>query len=556
MRKTFILILCCIAVLLAGYAGYRGYGVWKRDHLMTLAHAFLAKSDARNALLCVQEVLRSDPQNLDATRVMAGLSGAARSPSALIWRSRVVELNPRSLDDRLALAQTAMMMRDYATATNALGGVDQAGKNTAAYHNIAGAVAVAANQLDQAEAHFLEAARLEPQNPVSQLNLAVVRLHGTNTVNHIEARAELELLTVNRTNSDLRCQALRELVADAVLNKQEDTALAMCGRLLQETNAIFADHILQLDVLRQTRDAGFSSALADCRREAGSDPGKIYELATWQMAKASPGEALAWLQSLPLNTRTNQAVELLTAECFITLHDWPGLEASVQKQNWTELEFIRHAFLSRALRGQELTDSAQVEWKQALQTANGQKQSLFMLRNLAAQWNWLNEDEELLSIIVERYPEESGARRALLQALYAGGRTRSLMQFFTQEVKRNPSDLAAKNNLAVTALLLNAQEFKPNDLAREVYQNAPTNSSYASTYAFSLYLQGKNSEALKVIEKLKPNELQDPSNSGYYGIILKAAGNQAQARTCLERALKGHLLPEEKKLFEAAKAGG
>jgi Flp pilus assembly protein TadD len=130
------------------------------------------------------------------------------------------------------------------------------------------------------------------------------------------------------------------------------------------------------------------------------------------------------------------------------------------------------------------------------------------------------------------------------------------MQFFTQEVKRNPSDLAAKNNLAVTALLLNAQEFKPNDLAREVYQNAPTNSSFASTYAFSLYLQGKNSEALKVIEKLKPNELQDPSNSGYYGIILKAAGNQAQARACLERALKGHLLPEEKKLFEAANVGG
>ena len=275
-------------------------------------------------------------------------------------------------------------------------------------------------------------------------------------MNLIEARAELELLTVNRTNSDLRCQALRELVADAMRNKQEATALALCGRLLQETNAIFADHILQLDVLRQTQDAGFNSALADCRHEAGSDPGKIYELATWQMAKTSPGDALAWLQSLPLNTRTNQAVELLTAECFITLHDWPGLEASVQKQNWAELEFIRHAFLSRALRGQELADSAQVEWKQALQTANGQKQSLFMLRNLAAQWNWLNEDEELLSIIVDRYPDEHGARRALLQALYAGGRTRSLMQFFNQEVKRNPSDPAAKNNLAVTALLLNA----------------------------------------------------------------------------------------------------
>ena len=78
MRKTFIIIICCIAVLLAGYAGYRGYNVWKCSHLMSLAHQFLAKADGRNALLCVQQVLRADPHNLDATRVMAQLDGGGR----------------------------------------------------------------------------------------------------------------------------------------------------------------------------------------------------------------------------------------------------------------------------------------------------------------------------------------------------------------------------------------------------------------------------------------------------------------------------------------------
>jgi hypothetical protein len=53
--------------------------------------------------------------------------------------------------------------------------------------------------------------------------------------------------------------------------------------------------------------------------------------------------------------------------------------------------------------------------------------------------------------------------------------------------KKNPADLANKNNLAVTALLLNATELKPHDLAREVYQKSNTNASFASTYAFSLY---------------------------------------------------------------------
>ena len=71
MRKIFIIILCCVAGLLSGYAGYRGYKVWKNKHLISVGREFLAKSDRRNAALSAQEVLRSDPKNLDATRVMA-----------------------------------------------------------------------------------------------------------------------------------------------------------------------------------------------------------------------------------------------------------------------------------------------------------------------------------------------------------------------------------------------------------------------------------------------------------------------------------------------------
>jgi len=555
MRKIFIILLCCIAVLLTGFAAYRGYKVWKCSHLMGMAHQFLAKSDTRNALLCVQRVLQTEPRNLDATRVMAQLSEATRSPSALLWWSRVVEYNPHSLDDRLALAQVAMFARDYTTATNTLAGVAPADKNTVAYHNIAGAVAAAANQTAQAAAEFQEAARLDPANQSVQLNLAVVRLHGSNDLDQAEARIMLQRISANPTNAFLRVQALRELAVDALRYRQSDLALSLSKQLLQQTNSTFHDRLLRLDVLQQAQPAGFLPALKSFQQEAATNAANIHELATWQMLNTSPRDALTWLRTLPGNMQTNQVVELLSADCYTALRDWHGLQSSVEPQNWAELEFVRHAFLSLALRGQALPDSAKVEWDRALQAANGQEGSLVMLFRLAAQWRLENEAEDILWTIINRYPDEKWAPQTLSDAMYAAGRTRSLMQLFSLESQRNPSDLGTKNNLAMTALLLDAQELKPYDLAHEVYQASPTNGSYVSTYAFSLYLQGKNAEALKVIKTLKPADLQNPSIAGYYGLILKATGDNTRARAYLDWSARTRLLPEERKLFDQAKAG-
>jgi tetratricopeptide (TPR) repeat protein len=553
MRKKVVVVLVLGLFLLAGgYAGRRAYIHVRQDRLIKQARNYLAKSQEKKALLCLQRALKANPKDLQACRLMAGLTDAARSPSALLWRSRVVELDPTSVEDRLALTVTAMMMRDYASATNALEGVSAAGKMTVGYHNIAGTLASTINQLAEAEAHFLEASRLDPTNPAPQLNLAVVRLRQTNEPALIAARTTLQQL---RANPTFRCQALRELVVDAMRHQQTNQALAMTKELLQATNSVFSDRLLRLEVLGATQNPEFKPAVTAFQQEAASDPGKIYEMAMWQMAKTGPSNLVTWLKSLPDNTRTNQPVAMLVAQCYMTLKEWHNLQTSIEKLNWAEIEFIRHAFLARALRGQELTAAAKSEWDLAVKTGESHKQGLVMLLRQAAQWNWQSEAEEILWAIVKKYPSEKWAVRALSHALTAGGQTRPLMSLCSQQAKASPADLAIKNNLAMTALLLDAQELKPHDLAREVYDKAPTNSAFISTYAFSLYLQKKNAEALKIIEQLKPGELEDPSVAGYYGIILKATGNRAKAKASLELASKAQLLPEERKLFEAAKAG-
>jgi hypothetical protein len=555
MRKLIIILSCCTALLLTGYAGYRGYKVWKQNHMISLAHAFLAKNDLRNASLSLQQALRTNPRNAEACRLMAQMAETNRSQSAVIWRSHVVDLNPRSTEDRLALVRTALFFRDYATATNALESVDAAARNTAAYHNIAGSVAVAGNQLAQAEAHFIEASRLDPTNATPRFDLAMVRLHGSNDLDLAEARIALQRIIADPQSGLLRCQAMRELMVDAMRHKQTETALNLSNQLLQDTNSVFSDRLLRLDVLRDTNDPQFQPALATVQRDATNEVARAYELGMWQMARTSPADALAWLRGLPANLQTNQTLCLLAADCQNLMQDWRGLQASLTKQNWMELDFTRHALLARALRGQKLTAAAKTEWEMAVKATANRKQCLIVLLRSAAQWGWQAETEELLWSIVNQYPGERWAFTALNRALFLSGRTRPLMMLYGQELKRSPSNLDVKNNLAATALLLDAQELKPHDLAREVYEKASTNSSYVSTYAFSLHLQKKDPEALKVMQKLGPKQLEDPTIAGYYGLILRATGDSAKAKAYLGWASKAKLLPEEQKLFARAQTG-
>jgi hypothetical protein len=388
-----------------------------------------------------------------------------------------------------------------------------------------------------------------------QLNLAMVRLHGNNAALKAQARVALAKIAADPSISAIQSMALRQLTMDAKDAKQFETALVLARQLVQLPSSSFGDQLLLLDLLKKTGSAELKPALAKAQHDAVSDAGEINALATWQMANTSLDSTLAWLRTLPVNLQTNQPTALLIAQCLTFKQDWKGLQTTIQKQNWSELDFTRHAFLARAMREQGLSATSETEWQQALTLANNQQPNLVMLLRLAGQWNWESKGEDILWAIVNKYPGEQWANQALVQALFASGRTRPLMMLYGQQLNWNPSDLSAQNNLAWCALLLDAQELKPHDLAADAYGKNPTNPNFAATYAFSLHLQKKDAAALKIMQSVKPQDLQKPSIAGYYGLILKATGNPTKARSYLDLSLKSNLLPEEKKLFEQAKAG-
>jgi Flp pilus assembly protein TadD len=550
LKKFLIYGLLIGVMLLVGYKCYRGYRSTRPARLVSQARKYLAKSNSKTALLCLRRALSYNVNYVDANRAMAELTEKLGSPATLLWRSRVVELNPKSVPDRFALAQSALVFRDYLTATNALGGVPQADRNTAEYHNLAGSVAAALYLPAEAETHYSEAARLEPTNPIPRFNLAVLRLQRTNAPDLAFARTDLRFL---RTNPLVRCQALRELVADALRCGAKEDALGFSKELLQQTNALFSNRLLRLDVLRATLSSDFQAAEAGAQKEAASEPRKLFEFVTWEQGRGGAASALAWLQSLPAETQTNQPAALLAADCQAALKQWRPLEVSLERQQWAEQDFVRWAFKSLALREQGLTSSSSIAWQKAFAGTGARQESLVALLRLAVAWNWGPETQDLLGTIFHKYPGEKWAAVALARKLLAEGRTRDLMALYDEQAKMNPADLSAKNNLAMTALLLEARELRPQDLAQEVYRKAPTNAAYASTYAYSLHLQNRNAEALSVFERLKPDQLEESSVALYYAVVLQATGNGERARKYFNIAAGIKLLPEEQKLLNQAR---
>jgi hypothetical protein len=211
---------------------------------------------------------------------------------------------------------------------------------------------------------------------------------------------------------------MRELVIDAMRNNQPDVAMPLSERLAQDPNSLFSDRLLRLEVLAYTANSDFDLTLQEYQAEAAANAATVYDLANWQLSKLGAPRALTWLRTLPMNIQTNQPVALLEAECFDVETDSHGLQVWLQKQNWAELEFLRRAFVSRALRKQELNDSAKAEWQEAVKAAGSQKVALTMLLKLAAQWKMENEGEDILWIFVNRFPTERWAFDALGKALY------------------------------------------------------------------------------------------------------------------------------------------
>lgn len=550
-RKTLIFIAVMAVVGFGGWFGRKMYRKTTESRLVSEARMYLAKSDLRNASLCLQRAFQINPSDVQVNRSMADMYAQVGSPMALNWRIRTAELQTNNMEYRFEWARTAIEMGDTASALQALRGVDKKSHATAEFYKLAGALAWNLHDPVDAEKQYSQALQLEPTNEAIVLNLATVRLVSTNQGVASQARAALQGISAT---SPLHSAALRALATDAADHKSYQKAIEYEQQVVNDTNAAYADKLGYLQLLYLAGSPQFTVWKTTLEIDAAKSPSRAYALGHWMQVQEGSAVALRWLDGLPANLQTNLPVPLAITDCQIGLKDWNGLLRAVQNVNWGELDYYRLCLASLANRSLGNNDSADMTWQDALTISSHHLDRLSKLNTLTATWGWAPERKQVLDQIISQFPGETWASDQLMTLLYAQGQTQELADLLNQMYSAAPSNAGVKNNLASVLLLEKSDLNKAYRLAQEAYGSAPDNPYFACTYAYSLLLQSRNQEAAKIVGALKANYLKDPSIAAYYGIVEAQAGNTKAAAPALKMAQTARLLPEEMQLVRQAQA--
>ena len=539
------------AVLLAmAFGAYRGYGVWRKHRLAQQAADFFARADHQSAVLVARQLLRLDPGNVGAARIMAETAEAAGRREALSWREQVAAHRPIVAADQIALANAALKFGQLALARRALDRVGDEGRANVKYHQLVGALAIAEKKTAQAEDEFAKALGFEPKNQQLVLNLASIRLASSDPATREKARSELAVLA---EQTEFKLEALRALAADALAHDDHESAEKWATRLRSEKTATFSDVLLYLEAIQKSDAA--PAALRDAQTNAARSSVAAAALITWMNRHGMAQAAVEWSLALATDVRKAHPVPLAIAESYSFLQDWRALHAWVDGKNWGSEEYLRLAVECHALHHLTAADRSSMEsetaWSGALKATKSRMDQLATIAQLAEGWGYAEQAAEAWWLIANGNDNAKEALSALQRLYKATSNSHGLLRVAKRALELNPADLVAANNCASLGLLLNGDN-GARRLATKLHVQNPSNAAFNATYAFGLFTEGKTTDALRTMETLKEAQLRHPAIAAYYFVFLVENGKMERAHLFLSDANKAQLLPEEQQLLTTA----
>lgn len=549
--KIFIAIAAIVVLTLLYFGGTSAFKIWRQGRTVKRAQEFLEKKDYTQATMSATWALQLNPTDVEATRVLAEAAREQGQKQELVWRGKLVDLQPQVLEHRLSWAKAALRFGEVQTAEQALAGASETQKKGPNYHEVAAQLAAALRQGKQAEASVRESLRLDPTNELRQLELAALELGGTSDETRAKARAEIERLA---GSAKVSRPALHVLIRDAMLRGDANAALTFAEKLNSLSAPAFEDRMRYLRLLKQLNRHEFWWCLAQLKAEVSDDDRQLPTLMTYLNKVGYPQMTVDWSKQLTENQRTKGVVPVVLAEAALLMKDWESLKKHVKFPGWGSLEFQRLALLSRVLREEGDLAGSSAQWKVATLAASGHPDDVNTLARLATAWKWTDEANGILWEIARGPSDQMPALQSLSRAYQLSGNTRELLNVANRMLEIDEANLMAKNNVAYLSLILEVDRERAHALAKDVYSSAPTNAAFVSTYALAMHLLGRTSEGLKLMQTLQPRDLDTPSIAFCYALLLSSAQNREEAPKYLAIAESSSILfPQERALLAKAR---
>ena len=509
----------------------------------------MAQGDYKGAAFMARCALKLDPNFLPACITMAEAGEHDRAYEAVFWREQVLRLVGESAETLIGLASTSLSFGKVATARSALQRMAEKDRGREDFLVLSGAIALEERDYVASARHYESALRLHPENADYRLALGKAKCASTDYLTREEGRRLLQELTVHQTHG---LAAIRLLIGSFEELREFQAALRQATQLVALPSHTFSDEVLRLRLMYKTDAPDFATALAAAQHGATANPKHAGMLVLWMSMDGLAREGLDWaVKRVP---KLGQSAEMrpAIAGCHLALSDWGSLLAVTQVGDWGFAEYVRHAYRARAYRERGEFSLVRTEWNLAVDSATRQIDTLASLVQVASEWKWIDEAEQVLWEVLNNAPGSRWALDALQKSYLEKKDTAGLRRIALHLVKTDPADENARNDLALVSLLLNIETTRAMEIARDLYQNPPDNPAFNSTYAFALHSTGRTVDALEVLEKLPRQDLEAPAIAAYYGIMLAANDSPEKASRFLEIGRQGNLLQEEKDLVTKA----
>src|SRR5437763_8129612 len=539
-----------LLIIIFGTYGTKLYSGWHEARLLKRAGVMLEKKDFPMANRLARQVLEHHRDSLPAFYILAEDTEKQNSEETVSWRAQIARLQPDNIDSQLSLASAALRFGQIDLARKTLERVAPRAQDQAPFHVIAGWLARAEGNLDEQEQQFDIAVNKDPKNDLYKFNLAALQIRSQDPEKSDQACANLESLT---QVAQFRIGALRALLNDAVDRNDIQAADRFVQQLQMSPQVSFGDYLLCLNFYRKLDAKKFDALLEKVKPVAARNPGDLGLLMDWMNENGLASEVVKWMDKLPAATTAKPPPAIAIAAAFAEQKNWSRWRRWSRSGSWGEEDYFRLAYQGFAAR-QSRQSSADAEfdtlWRAALHAAADQPDREIRLARLASKWTLPIESEELWTKL-SRIPP---SRREALDALYKLYRTSNDVKKLYDVLQRlheaSPHEIGITCNLARLGLNIDQNTKPAKKLAKQAYDRAPDDVNCAVTYAFSLYVQGRTTEGLEILQKLPPEALHESHAAVYAAVLLLDVNQTDGAKEYIQVAKHGPIYAEEKRLLE------